>query len=282
MGTCSLCGSELPDLGVVCYGCAARLISALKAVPELMDDLAITLEKRSRVAAPSGPTRTQAEMDPVVLPFNLAASHAKAELLGVLTSWACLIRDERRVRYERRDGQGNLTRHEARTPLTCELTCTALAGWIGQYIRFLRHHPAGGDAVVEICDAVNSARRTIDTPRQKVLVGRCFCTSNLWINDGDDQVECPSCGHVHNVRAVRSANLGQLRDRVGYREEIATALTANGRYLTAALIHKWWQRGLLKETRRDERGRKMYRLGDVQDLFEQQAAKRTTTKPPTT
>lgn len=261
------CAQPLPDLAVICYGCTAKLISALKSIPDLMNDLAVTLEKRSKTVTPSGPTGTP-EIDPVKMPFNLAASHAKAELLGVLLSWAALVRDTRTVRSESYDNHGAHVITTG-TLLNCELTCTALSGWLLQYMGWIRHYEAAPDCVMEIRDAVNMCLRVIDAPVPKRFIGMCdYCGASLWIDEYDDDVTCTMCLNTWNVRERQRANLDLASDFVTYREQCAMAMTANGCNLTSDLLKKWQQRGLLEVRRLDARGRKMYRIGDVKDLWD--------------
>jgi hypothetical protein len=271
------CGEPLPDHAMICYGCTAKLISALKSVPELMDDLAITFTKRSRTAQPSGPSNM--EMDPVRMPFNIAAGNARAELTGILISWALLVSEERLITHVLIDADGDEIREHRKTPLTCQMTATSLSGWLLQYTGWLRHHEAAADALTEIRDAVARVRRLIDISPVMVYIGPCTaqwddgvtstrCTGDLWAAEGALDAVCRVCGTKWDVRTRHEANLEAARDVVAYRETVATALTANGRYLTGDLIRKWHTRGLLRVWRTDANGRKMYRLGDVKDLWD--------------
>jgi hypothetical protein len=263
------CGEPLPDHGTLCYGCTAKLISALKSVPELMDDLAITFTKRSKTVQASGPGA--GEMDPVRFPYNLGASKAKAELHGILRSWVSLVSEERVITtIVIRDGKEQRT--EAKTAVTCPDTPTALSGWLLQYTGWLRHHPAGADAVMEIREKVANARRVIDVPAEKIYIGPCGtdrCMGQLWtLPDATDAV-CRECGHKWDVRQRRDANLSALRDTVDYPEPLARALTYHGRPMTAGLIYQWRSRGLLEPygVHRTTR-RSMYQMGDVIDLLD--------------
>lgn len=263
--TMPACGEPLPDMAVICYGCTAKLISALRSIPELMDDLAVTFMKRSRTAQPGGPTGIP-DIDPVRMPYNLAASHAKADLLGILISWAALVSEQRRVRVEAYDNHGvHVT--DGPTPFNCPMTATAISGWLLQYTGWIRHHEAAADCVMEVREAVATCRRIIDAPRTQRFIGLCECGGNLWVPEGEDVVECPACGAAFTVWSKQRANLDSIKDMIAYREQLAMAMTANGCALSAGLIHKWESRGRLEVARRDARGRKMYRLGDVQDLW---------------
>lgn len=273
------CGEPLPDHGTLCYGCTAKLISALKSIPELMDDLAVTFTKRSRTPEPGGPIGVP-EIDPVRMPYNIGASKVRAELTGILIAWVLLVSQERVVTDVTRDGDGNEVMVKHPTPVTCESTATSLSGWLLQYTGWIRHYEAGADCVIEVREAVDDVRRLIDSPPPRIYLGPCMaavqadgmpsrtCVADLWALAGSDDVTCRDCGTAHAVRERQDKNLEAARDVVAYRETVATALTANGRYLTGDLIRKWHTRGLLKVAGHGSTGRKMYRLGDVKDLWD--------------
>lgn len=285
--TMPACGEPLPDQGTVCYGCTAKLISALRSIPELMDDLAVTFTKRSRTAEPTGP-QGMPEMDPVKMPYNLGASRRRAELVGILISWALLISQERLVKFPAGfNDDGTEAYTEQQTPITCDQTATSLSGWLLQYTGWIRHHDAAPDCITEILDAVRRVRQIIDISPVQVYIGPCTaeldagdgihqrtCGGDLWAREGRLDAVCRQCGTPWDVRTRQDANLEAARDVVTYRETVATALTANGRYLTGDLIRKWHTRGLLSVAKHDMRGRKMYRLGDVKDLWDRQNERR--------
>lgn len=269
--TCTMpdCGEPLPDHGTLCYGCTAKLISALKSVPELMDDLAITLTKRSKTPPASGPGA--GEMDPVKFPYNIGASKARADLLGILRSWAGLVSEKRILTTVTiRDGAEHKT--EAPTPLNCADNPTSLSGWLLHYTGWLRHYDAAADAVIEIRDAVHQVRRIIDIPAEKLYIGPCgsdSCPGQLWTLPDAAEAVCRDCGHKWDVRARRDENLAAIRDTVDYPEPLARALTYHGRPMTAGLIYQWRSRRLLEPYGQHRHtGRYMYRMGDVIDLLD--------------
>src|SRR6184192_2290332 len=92
---CEACGvPQAADMATICTGCQMRMVHLLRAVPDLMRELNITILKRSRTAAPSGPGGP-ADLDPVMMPFNIGAARARDQLLDVLQCWAKLVSEER-------------------------------------------------------------------------------------------------------------------------------------------------------------------------------------------
>ncbi len=273
---CQHCDEPLPDMGTLCYGCTAKLVNALRSVPDLMDDLMVTFAKRSRTPQPDGPA-TQ-EMDPVQLPYNLGASRARAEITGILISWAMLVRDERIIKTETVDDAGNLIITSHGTPITCQPTATALSGWLLQYTGWIRHHAAAADMLTEVRSAVGWVRRIVDIPQPMHYVGPCGnagCTTDVWGKDGDTTVVCRGCGTTVELSTRWTENIAAAYDVVAYPQTVARTLRRNGLPLTVELIYLWRNRGLITpHSRNPATGRTMYRVGDVHLVAEAQAQKR--------
>lgn len=278
---CAVDEKPIPDTAVICHDCTTQIEDALRAVPELMDDLALAFTKQARVVQYS--TSAPAAVDAgAPLYYNLAASDAKAALKGVLTSWARLVHEERTVltivgwtQWEE-DTEPQPVRAALRTPLDCKDTATSISGWLLQYTGWLRRHTAAADFHAEVLHAYARARRVIDAVPPKRYVGRCgfvwqgnACTNELWAHERAAEVECRECGTVWNVEGRRAGALAAVENVVQSPELIARALSSHGVSITAERIYNWRKRGKLTPTEFDPKTRRArYRIGDVLTVWE--------------
>lgn len=251
----------------------------LKAVPDLMRDLNITLAKLSRTAPADGPGGVP-EIDPVKMPFNIGAARARDDLHAILASWARLVSEERTTAVLNPGPAGGVT--HVPTPLTCKDNPTQISGWLLQYTGWLRRHPAAADALAEITDAVAAVERMIDVRPRLQYIGPCtaivdhpdgvhttVCRADLYAKEDAATVTCRECGTEWDMWVRRTANLRAAADIVADPETISRALQSNGVPVSVERIYKWRQRGLLAPARTNPKtGRSQYRFGDVHALFE--------------
>jgi len=268
-------------MATICTGCQMRLANLLRAVPDLMRELNVTILKHSRTAAPSGPAGP-ADLDPVRMPFNIGAARARDELLDVLQAWAKLVSEERTTPALMFDRAGTRTVVRIPTPLTCKDNPTSISGWLLQYTDWLRRYAAAADCLSEIGDAVGRVERMIDTPPRLVYIGPCgavyesgdgvhttVCTADLYAKENADTVTCRDCDTEADVYQRRATNLRRARDILTDPETIARALRSNGVHVTVERIYKWRERGQLQPAGINKKtGRYLYRFGDVHALWE--------------
>lgn len=84
------------------------------------------------------------------------------------------------------------------------------------------------------------------------------CGNALRERDGGTWYACPACGATHTIDAALR-DLGRLRTLTG--PEVAATLG-----LSKHTIRSWDSRGILHPAGRDERGRKTYRIDEVQQI----------------
>lgn len=249
---CGNCGGGMTDMAILCHGCTARVRSLLRGVPDLMHELTVTLTKRGRVRHTNGPAG-QPEIDPVNMPFDVGASNAKAQLLGVLAGWTRLTADERPAR------------------LDCRESCTQMSGWLLQHTDWLRFYSGAATLLEELAEAVAAVERVIDLRVPLVYIGPCKpdhgCKGELFARVDARTATCRVCGDVWFVDEVRARNLKMARTMIAPAETIATALSSNGVPVTVARIYKWRSRGFIHAVKEASNGRLMFRLGDVADEY---------------
>jgi hypothetical protein len=254
---CAVDAQPIPGNAVICHDCTTQVEAALRAVPELMDDLALTFTKRSKVAADSAGQLPDPDAGKPMV-YSLAASDAKEHLVRVLLIWA------------------RRSRAICRTEITCQPTATALSGWLLQYTNVLRRSEHAAQLHADITGAVQRGYRVIDTNPGKRYVGRCgftwqgtACTAELWARPDAPEIRCKVCGTVWNVEGRRAGALAAVEHVVQAPEVIARALSSHGMNITAERIYNWRKRGRITPAAADPRtGRARYRLGDVIAVWE--------------
>lgn len=142
---------HLPDAGSrLCSPCRGGLLRDLRQLPGLYEECARQLGGR--------PVRTgeRTSGGPLPgMPFDTRAAEVRSSVLGVLSSWATLVVEERGVTAPRR-------------------TVAALAEFLARHADWLSGHRAAAEACEEVARLVRRARRAIDPePDHRVGIGSC-------------------------------------------------------------------------------------------------------------
>lgn len=250
--TCELCGSEVGDLANVCPHCAAGLRLDLADIPDLDHELDVTAYGQARMTVGNAGGGHSSDKP---LPLNLGADTHGRALKSVLASWVALIADQRGLPSPL-DGLPTMSR------------------WMLGHIEWIRHHPAGADAVAEIREAVRDARRAIDRPQERVYAGSCdACAGPLYARQDAPLAACRTCvgpegeRQFYSVSERRNAMLDSMADQHMAPPEAAYALSTLIAPIRAELIRTWVARDKLSPASVDERGRARYRLGDIAALM---------------
>lgn len=123
----------------------------LRRLPELYEACGRRLDGGS-------PDRTRPRTSggsPRGMPFNVQAAEARAEILGVLGSWAGAMVEERGVPAPRR-------------------TVPSLGVFLGRHLDWLAGHEAAGEFSVEVARLVRRARRVVEPEtRHELRIGAC-------------------------------------------------------------------------------------------------------------
>ncbi|MEV6773929.1 hypothetical protein AB0N05_35365 [Nocardia sp. NPDC051030] len=216
-------------------------MASLRAVPDLLGDLDITLS-RSAVGAKTAGARSPINGHDRVLPFHQGASTARAALVDILARIASEVSAE--IGRSAPSGPERQATYLFERLSELPDTSTAVAG------------------VGDITRAVRAARAVIDRPAELRLVGRCPCGAALYTADVQEYLDCDACGRKVLASRVREITLGRAADKLASAARIARLLpeVANRR-LTADLIRKWAARGRLEV--HYVGNQPMFRIGDV-------------------
>ena len=242
-----------PHDGFLCTSCVATLRRDLKAIPDLLADLEITISKQDRLQdAEKRPT------DERPLPLRLGPMEAKRDLTDTLVKWAADVAETTRCAPWVDFVNGGTEQ---------------LAAYIFDNLGTITSHPTVGDCADEIGYAVITAQRAVDKPLQHQFVGPCDkCGADLYAHPKAATVTCRNtpCEAEYKISERREWLLEQAEDQLLTATEMSRALPdLLQQPLTASMIRNYASRGRLTQhpalpARPNE---PVYRVGDVLDLL---------------
>ncbi|ATW60127.1 helix-turn-helix DNA binding protein [Mycobacterium phage Philonius] len=128
-----------------------KLREKLASVPELAEDLAVTITRQARIQKPNlGKPRRQ-RPEPCV-PFHLGASEAADELQRCLAVWVRFVCDARQIEYTDTDDLASLAR------------------WLHRNVVTLALIEGSETAYTDIAHRIDECRRQIDLPPEDEIV----------------------------------------------------------------------------------------------------------------
>lgn len=254
------CGETTRDHAYVGDDCADKLAKALGDIPDLEDELEITMSRQKGVDY-SQVGGTSVKSPEMPLPIHLGAVEARTHLRALLWSWA-LFCTTTGVRNSSPDGDalpgGSLY---------------SMSTWLQWRVDGLTLVEKGPDAVSTIVEAVERCRRVIDRPAERLYAGRCGgtdgeCPEDLYAAKDSRGVECTGCGTMWDVSERRTWLLAEAEEVLGTATELARAVSWLGSApLTAERVRQWAKRGRIEVKGHDRKGDPTYRVGDAIDLM---------------
>lgn len=247
--------------------CLGRLLGDLVTVDELVNELDDTVARLTRSGQRVGSGTTE-----IGLPFNAGAAEVRDDLRNVLSTWVRELWETHGLRREVPTGEtasdGSPIVVAELDPLDVDDTLPDMAAWLRRHPSWVEYHPAGGELVDEITDAVERARRAVDLPPARLYCGPCpDCGADLYARPDRVTVGCRECESRHDVEGLRAALLDAARAQLATAAEVARALPRLlGRDLSANTVRTWARAGKLTRRTPDERGRPRYLVGEVIDV----------------
>ncbi|SEG44689.1 hypothetical protein SAMN04489712_105265 [Thermomonospora echinospora] len=252
----------------ICSACAGELIRALDAVPALARELDVTLARQTS-------TGTGGRSTEIPLPYDPRAGEAASVLRSALVGWVRAIweghEDTARV-----EGPRCRSCSHPSCRLIADLavlttrpadTLTSMAVWLSALHRRLVGHAAAEEAHGEIVAAVRAVRTVVDRPAPLAFAGRCpDCSTALYARPGRARATCRECGQRTEVADQLDQMRAAVEHQLAHSVAMAGLLDHLGVRVPAATIRYWAQAGRLVPHGRDQRGRPLYRVGDVLDL----------------
>lgn len=249
------CARPVKDTATVCLTCGYILADVLSEIigtnvmPGLAAELNVTITKQDRIGdrSPGG------QVEPP-LPFNVGASEAGWVLRNTLYAWVQIVAKNRSA------------------PMPANHIWT-LARWLQPNVNWLCHYEDGPDAVIEIVEAAQTARRVIDRPPALWYAGPCStivddvtCMAELYAHAGALRVICRDCGSVYDLAARREWLLSQVEDQLMHSIAIAALAQHLGVKIADSTIRGYASKGRIVAHTRDVRNRPLYRIGDVLEI----------------
>jgi hypothetical protein len=274
---CDRCGWPVPDTAYVCVRCADVLAERLRRVPA--GEAWTTIARLSR----TGPAGRTSERP---LPFSWEAADATWAAVNTLITWQRHI-TEASGRDPGPPGSpvqgphcraGHSCAHDSCAWLGIrEHPLEHLVNWLADQLGWLRYRQEAAEAFDELADAAALTVRTVDLPPVRWYAGPCGtdgCTADLYAASGSSTVTCWECGARHDADYRRGWLLRQAEDTLAHAALAAGAITALGHPCKDATVRQWAHRGRLAAHPPDQRGRPLYRVGDVLDLVRESESRR--------
>lgn len=242
---CQVCTQPTRDAAFVCDDCLDTLHGQLHGLPDLERELDVEITRRSvktnflRLVRNG---RASAEESVV---FNLAASQTLDALRTELTT-ACRA----------------LALDDATLPAD---TIGAMADWLIRYEQSIPLRPCGPDIVRGIGRVHRRAMAVIDTPPERIYVGKCHCDTDMYAQRDAEVHVCrnPECRLEWSIAELVDYRNQLARDHLMPLAEIA--LLAN---IPMGTLKAWIHRSRMHRAGVDLNGQALFRYGDALALRE--------------
>lgn len=231
--SCVLCARREPDVGYTCAPCLDRLAQQLLDVQresELLSAVPSMQQAHGTRGGTLASHRAPARLEAIVLTDKRTAAdeHGTLGLLGVLASWARVIREDRALAWPER------------------VTVTTERRTLSAHIEWCAAQPWVDELAAEVRGLLNQLRRANGTgERGPKPVGVCptlyddgECGGSLWLDDTRSDVTCGECGRVFAPDELR--HLGDMLIGQGY-VEVFRAEWFTG--VPASTIRRWVAEG---------------------------------------
>lgn len=299
--SCDLCGDPIRDTAYVCPRCTGNTARYLADVVKVAADVETTVARLARYSDRHG--RTLPDDDPdgrpngglkvTPLPFNPSARTRGNDAGNTITTWARHVAEERGGGPLRpqatigplcRSGAG--CRHESCALVRSRSVPHPIARaaeylLLAENLNWLRHRPEAEEAFDELGDACRTLVQVVDAPPPLQYAGPCWskqqvgrCEEVLYARADAAIVRCPVCRESYDVAERRLWLLEEADDVLAHASLIAGALTVLDRRVTASMVRNYADRGRIRPRGVDERGRPLYRVGDVRAVVAE-VARRT-------
>ncbi|GAB3467209.1 hypothetical protein [Actinophytocola sediminis] len=245
-------GCGRPTADMLCSGCLAELVGALRDLPDLLAELDITLSRQD-----TRTTRGPGHSAETPLPYRPEAGALASSATATITTWARVV-------------------HEQNPHLRPPAGSTADAvAWLIGWPSLLALHPAADELHGDITGLAAQIRYRVDRPPDRVYSGPCGaptdtgpCPGHLYARVGHGTVVCTVCGAGHDVAERRAWMIESALDM------LVTAPVALG-WARLLLDHEvppgtwrsWLSRRRILARGTDRLGRPVYRFGDVVELL---------------
>jgi hypothetical protein len=303
---CLGCLPRVAEDGIVCQACADRAERHLAEIERLCPDARLVAagQVRRGHGGTGGKPGSRS-------PANDDALDAMDAIQNALTTMAREIADERGLHFV----SAGFTGHRVADPVVeASSWLSGQLSWL-RHAMLPNGEPYAADAFREIGDCAAWMRSLVDGPRTGRYAGPCSalvddpkapCPVNCACHNGPGYVcdepggcgsagcgrrecgqdvvsrgnsntaECKSCGTKYNVDEQQTWMLGEIESMLARPIEIEGMLAHLGMTVTYRRIMKFVEKGQLIAHGTDERGKDIYRVGDVLEIVARNEAPRST------
>jgi len=253
--TCT-CGKPTPESSFLCSDCLDDLARTLRDLPELVDELDVSLTKQRRFTDAAGSRSTTSP-----LPYDMGASNALHELRNELVGMVRVCIDNRVASTDYREAHPGDS-------------CASMAAWLLWRVDGMAALPFAAD-LLHVVSIASRCELVIDRPAERTFAGPCDqCGRDLYAQHGKTSVTCKACGLQYDLAARREWLLHAVDDQLASATEIARALTSLEMPVTTDRIWQWKHRERIEQRGTSKTGAPLYRVGDVVTLLIAHAEKR--------
>lgn len=257
--TCTACHDRPRDGDTyLCQPCADDFHAHIAELPMLAKELETELVRDTQKGSPQHGRSTE-----LPLPFSPAAS----DLLHELRFWAVTTLEQ-------------FTPKDVRLEPHWEALSAMLAAREAWIVKF----PTAGDVVRSLANLRAKARRLIDVPPERVIVGYCstrtddpldddnptYCEQPIAVYERQAWWRCRSCGAAYDVGEVVEQRDQFAQDYLLPLSEIAVILGVK-----KSRLHSYVKRRQMFDRGRNVKGVPVYRYGDALELVNRTARKDT-------
>lgn len=244
-------------------GCLGELLRWFGDTAWLVEQMDIVEAKLSRTGGGSvGFVSSGGGAQPA--PVDLGVMELSLRLRDHLFSWARELWETHAPRND--DGSVN--------PVVVEPTAVGVSRWLMRHPTWIKLHPAADELYKELGEDYRDARRAIDCASGKVYVGQCttliegeICLEDVYAREGSYFATCRTCGTGHSVDVRRQVLLTAMEDQVVHAGLMAGLVSHLGVTMASSTIRTYAHKGKIFAVSEDDRGRPLYRVGDVLDVF---------------
>ena len=301
--TCDLCGEPVRDTAYVCPRCTADTARYLTDVVKVASEVETTVARLARYSdrhgrgvpeeREPGEEKMPNGLRPTPLPFEPGARQRGDLAMNDIVTWARHVAEERGVpatlpgpAFGPLCGSQGVCRHEScsviharSVPHPVARAATYLLG----NLEWLRYRREAEEAMTVLSAAGATLVRIVDAPPPLWYAGPCYtlqddggtCMEELYARTDDGTVKCPACKQRHDVFERRVWLLREADDVLAHASLIAAALTVLDRKVTSSMVRNYADRGRIQARGVDERGRPVYRVGDVRAVVAEVARRST-------
>lgn len=288
----------------LCTKCAMTLAYAIANVATYYDDLRTVATKRTRYGVQGATKGSVGKSQPLPVDLRFVSGAPRLDVFGgvggpttapgaqlqwdtwnTVVAWCRVVMDEQAQVLGPRCGEAclHVSCHVIKTRAWPRNTLRSMCHYLDRQHRWIEGRDWAPVLLDELLDLERRLVRMVNRPPDRWYAGKCSasdllgvtCTAELYATEDHGTIVCPGCETRHDVGDRRDFLLEEAKHYLVTATEAAGALLAWTDYdgnegKLIKLISQWHQHERLAsrgETVVNGKDRRLYRLGDVQELL---------------